>query len=178
VVDLDSGREAIAPAPREPVQIHPDLPAHWMAWDVDHTYRHTVTDLVDAESLDVVGTPSSAPWRPAHRRGPVEAGALPAGAAGGAGGAPVRWVDGHPDRRTGPGRRAGRDRHRGRLARVGDVPEGGVPLDIRADRSAAETQFGYVYRATDTNTSCEAAKFEICAHRYLHVAEPGSASPW
>jgi alpha-mannosidase len=47
------------------------------------------------------------------------------------------------------------------------------PLDVRAERSAAETQFGYVYRATDTNTSWEAAKFEICAHRYLHVAEPG-----
>jgi alpha-mannosidase len=47
------------------------------------------------------------------------------------------------------------------------------PLDLRAERSAAETQFGYVYRATDTNTSWEAAKFEICAHRFLHVAEPG-----
>jgi alpha-mannosidase len=47
------------------------------------------------------------------------------------------------------------------------------PLDVRAERSAAETQFGYVYRATDTNTSWEAAKYEICAHRYLHVAEPG-----
>ena len=47
------------------------------------------------------------------------------------------------------------------------------PLDVRADRSAAEIQFGYVNRATDTNTSWEAAKFEICAHRYLHVAEPG-----
>jgi alpha-mannosidase len=44
---------------------------------------------------------------------------------------------------------------------------------VRADRSAAETQFGYVYRPTDTNTSWEAAKYEICAHRYLHVAEPG-----
>jgi alpha-mannosidase len=47
------------------------------------------------------------------------------------------------------------------------------PLDVRAERSAAETQFGYVYRATDTNTSWEAAKYEICAHRYLHVTEPG-----
>jgi alpha-mannosidase len=30
-----------------------------------------------------------------------------------------------------------------------------------------------VYRATDTNTTWEAAKYEICAHRYLHVGEPG-----
>jgi alpha-mannosidase len=47
------------------------------------------------------------------------------------------------------------------------------PLDVRAERSAAETQFGYVERATHTNTSWEAAKYEICAHRYLHVTEPG-----
>ena len=47
------------------------------------------------------------------------------------------------------------------------------PLDVRADRSSSETQFGYVQRATDTNTSWEAARFEICAHRYLHVGEPG-----
>jgi alpha-mannosidase len=49
----------------------------------------------------------------------------------------------------------------------------GFALDVRADRSAAETQFGHVFRATHTNTSWEAAKFEICAHRWIHVAEPG-----
>ena len=49
----------------------------------------------------------------------------------------------------------------------------GFALDIRADRSAAETQFGHVFRPTHVNTSWEAAKFEICAHRWIHVAEPG-----
>ena len=49
----------------------------------------------------------------------------------------------------------------------------GFPLDLRADRSAAETQFGHVFRPTHVNTSWEAAKFEICAHRWIHVAEPG-----
>jgi alpha-mannosidase len=40
-------------------------------------------------------------------------------------------------------------------------------------QSASETQFGHVFRPTHTNTSWEAAKFEICAHRWIHVAEPG-----
>jgi alpha-mannosidase len=44
---------------------------------------------------------------------------------------------------------------------------------VRAERSTAETQFGYLHRPTDTNTSWEFARFEICAHRFLHVAEPG-----
>ena len=39
--------------------------------------------------------------------------------------------------------------------------------------STSETQFGHVHRPTHTNTSWEAAKFEICAHRFLHVDEPG-----
>jgi alpha-mannosidase len=47
------------------------------------------------------------------------------------------------------------------------------PLDVKAERTASETQFGHVYRATHTNTSWEAAKFEICAHRWIHAEEPG-----
>ncbi|MFP3786328.1 glycoside hydrolase family 38 C-terminal domain-containing protein, partial [Burkholderia sp. SIMBA_024] len=47
------------------------------------------------------------------------------------------------------------------------------PLDVHADRSAAETQFGHVFRPTHTNTSWDAARFEISAHRWIHVAEPG-----
>ena len=47
------------------------------------------------------------------------------------------------------------------------------PLDVQADRSAAETQFGHVFRPTHANTSWDAARFEICAHRWVHVGEPG-----
>ena len=44
---------------------------------------------------------------------------------------------------------------------------------MHADRSASETQFGHVFRPTHTNTSWEYARFEICAHRWIQVAEPG-----
>ncbi len=47
------------------------------------------------------------------------------------------------------------------------------PLDVHADRVAAETQFGHVQRPTHANTSWDAARFELCAHRWVHVAEPG-----
>ena len=30
-----------------------------------------------------------------------------------------------------------------------------------------------MYRPTDTNTSWESARFEICAHRWIPVADPG-----
>jgi alpha-mannosidase len=47
------------------------------------------------------------------------------------------------------------------------------PLAVHADRCACEIQFGHVMRPTHVNTSWEAAKFEICAHRFVHVTEPG-----
>jgi alpha-mannosidase len=47
------------------------------------------------------------------------------------------------------------------------------PLDVHADRAASEVQFGHVYRATHTNTSWDAARFETSAHRWVHVGEPG-----
>jgi alpha-mannosidase len=47
------------------------------------------------------------------------------------------------------------------------------PLDVHADRAASEIQFGHVYRPTHANTSWDAARFETCAHRWVHVGEPG-----
>ena len=47
------------------------------------------------------------------------------------------------------------------------------PLDVHAERYASETQFGHFHRPTHTNTSWEAAKFEACNHRFVHVEEPG-----
>jgi alpha-mannosidase len=49
----------------------------------------------------------------------------------------------------------------------------GFGFDVHADRSASETQFGHVFRPTHRNTSWEFARFEICAHRWVHVGEAG-----
>ena len=47
------------------------------------------------------------------------------------------------------------------------------PLDVHADRATSEIQFGHVHRPTHANTSWDAARFEACAHRWVHVGEPG-----
>jgi alpha-mannosidase len=46
------------------------------------------------------------------------------------------------------------------------------PLDVLAPSWSAETQFGHVRRPVPANTSWETAKFETCAHRWIHVEEP------
>jgi alpha-mannosidase len=46
------------------------------------------------------------------------------------------------------------------------------PLDVRADVAMCDIQFGVVARPTHPSSPWDAAKFEVCAHRYVDVAEP------
>ncbi|MCG5218753.1 glycoside hydrolase family 38 N-terminal domain-containing protein [Streptosporangium soli] len=150
LVDLAAGREVLPPGARgNVVQIHPDLPNRWDAWDVDAYYRNTVTDLVaaqevarhDATSVRVARAFGASRLRqvlrllPGARRLDIET-----------------EVDWHETEK---------------------ILKAAFPLDVQADRSASEIQFGHVYRAAHTNTSWDAARFEICAHRWIHVGEPG-----
>ncbi|MFJ4410779.1 alpha-mannosidase [Streptomyces sp. NPDC088910] len=47
------------------------------------------------------------------------------------------------------------------------------PLDVHAEHSRAETQFGHVARPTHGNTDGDAARRESVAHRWIHVGEHG-----
>ncbi len=47
-----------------------------------------------------------------------------------------------------------------------------TPLDIHALVATCGTQFGHIERPRHANTSWDTAKFEVCAHRYVHVGEP------
>lgn len=47
------------------------------------------------------------------------------------------------------------------------------PVAINANKATYEVQFGTVERPTHTNTSWDAAKFEVCAHKYCDLAEYG-----
>ncbi|MER6528835.1 glycoside hydrolase family 38 C-terminal domain-containing protein [Streptomyces sp. NPDC001508] len=149
--DIDADRESVAPGrAANLLQLHPDFPNMWDAWDVDEFYRNTVTDLTDADAVTA-----------------------------GEDGVSVRVV---------------RSFGASKVTQVLSLPPGerrlvvdtevdwhetekflklAFPLDVRAERYASETQFGHVYRPTHTNTSWEAAKFEACNHRFVHLAEPG-----
>lgn len=45
------------------------------------------------------------------------------------------------------------------------------PLDIHTDEATYEIQFGNVKRDTHYNTSWDRARFEVCAHKWIDVAE-------
>jgi alpha-mannosidase len=154
VRDLVAGREVLAPGSSANVlQLHPDQPVRFDAWDVDEFYRHRVREVRTVSDLTVDDAdPLRAQVRVTRHDGDstyVQTIALAAG---------QRRVDLALDV----------DWHeRETLCKVA------FPLAVHAERSTAETQFGHVHRATHTNTSWDAARFEICAHRWVHVAEPG-----
>lgn len=151
--DHASGREAIAQGQRgNLLELHRDTPNEWDAWDIDEFYRRNVTALDTAESLRleedcgaaVVVVERLAGASPVTQRITLDPGSPSLSIT-----TSVDWQE------------------REKLLKLG------FALDVRAERSAAETQFGHVFRPTHTNTSWEAAKFEICAHRWIHVGEPG-----
>ena len=47
------------------------------------------------------------------------------------------------------------------------------PVDVHTNTAVYETQFGHVERPTHLNTSWDQAKFEVCAHKWMTVAENG-----
>ncbi|WP_328320571.1 alpha-mannosidase [Streptomyces sp. NBC_00388] len=154
VRDLTADREVLAPGSRgNLLQLHPDHPNQWDAWDIDRHYRRSCTDLTGADSVEVVS------------EGPLRAA--------------VRVVRSFGSSRITQELRL--DAASPRLDILTEVDwqesekvlKAAFPLDVHAERSTAEIQFGHVHRATHTNTGWDAARFEICAHRWLRVAEPG-----
>jgi len=150
--DVETDREVLA-GPSNLLQLHPDVPRRWDAWDVDGYYRHTVTDLdmVDdiAELHPDLGGGGVAVTRSFGSSTVVQTITLQPGEERVSCEVDIDWHESE------------------------QLLKAGFTLDVQADRHAAETQFGHVFRPTHTNTSWEQAKFEVCAHRYVHVAEEG-----
>ncbi len=154
LLDRASGREVLPPGSLGNVlQLHPDFPNNWPAWDIDRFYRHTHRDITASKPVSVV------------KSGPDEVAVQVEFAFGSswavqtltlAAGSRVLQVDLEVDWRE----------HE-RLLKVA------IPVDVHADRSTSEIQFGHVERPTHTNTSWDVARFEYVAHRFAHVGEPG-----
>ncbi|MBU3063990.1 alpha-mannosidase [Nocardia sp. NEAU-G5] len=152
--EVRTRRETVPPgAAANLLQLHPDLPNSWDAWDVDMFYRNRVADLTDlyllAAVTDTHGSPALRVGRKFGTSTVVQTLSLPPGARGLEIHTVVDWHETEKFLKL------------------------TFPLDIHADRYASETQFGHVFRPTHTNTSWEYAKFEACNHRFVHVAEPG-----
>jgi alpha-mannosidase len=154
VLDRATGRELLPPGTcGNLLQLHPDFPNKWDAWDLDPHYRHRYTDLTAVDSLSIVESgPLVGAIRVERSFGASRIGQTIRVRAGSRRVDVETEVDWHESEK---------------------ILKAAFPLDVHADRSTAEIQFGHVHRPTHTNTGWEAARFEAYAHRWLHVGEAG-----
>ncbi|MCZ4602459.1 glycosyl hydrolase-related protein [Streptomyces sp. Lzd4kr] len=153
VFDHDACREAIAPGGAgNLLQLHPDDPNVWSAWNIDSSYRDTVRDLRTAHSVTLVENgPLLASVRVERRFGSSVL---------------VQHLDLAADSKQLTVRTDIDWQERGTLLKAA------WPLDVHAEQESAEIQFGHVRRPTHQNTSWDAARFEVWSHRWVHVGEP------
>jgi alpha-mannosidase len=146
VLDKANDREVLPPGGTATLlQLHPDHPVKWDAWDLDRSYRASVTDLTSGEVT-------------------VEDDAIVVRHTFGESTAVQRmWLD-----------------QRLLMCEVDvdwhereKVLKAAFDVDVHTDHAAYETQFGHVVRPTHENTTWDAARFEVCAHRWVRVADGG-----
>lgn len=164
LVDAASGREAIAPGAKGALlQLHRDTPNQWDAWDIDEFYRHVVRDLDAPTSIEVTEEADEVRVACTYTTA-LEAGAETSGVTG-AGSQIIKTYVLRPGDQS--------------LEIVHDIDwqetkkalKLGFGLDVRAAHMSSQIQFGHVDRPIPVNTSWDFARFETCAHRFVHVAE-------
>lgn len=165
--DLVTGRDYVGPEhPANLPQLHQDFPNQWDAWDVDRFYRNTVTDLAEADVVELLP-----PGEQTVPEGPAADAARI-----------VRIVRSFGDSsmeqlvELRPGERGLRFRQHTEWRETEKFLKLSFPLRVWASEAVAETQFGFHARPTHTNTSWEAAKFETSTQRWVLVGDRDGAA--
>jgi alpha-mannosidase len=154
VFDKAADREVLAPGARgNHFQLHPDYPNFYDAWDIDRFTFDKSVDLDEVESIRTVELgPLRAGIRVTRRFGDSSISQvirLDAGSRSVEFDTGVEWHETN------------------RLLKVA------FPVAVRSLRATYEIQYGHVERPTHDNTSWDVARFEVCAHKWVDLSEPG-----
>jgi alpha-mannosidase len=152
--DKEAGREVLAAGGfGNALLLHDDNPKNWDAWDVDADYRKSFVQVTELASATVeMEGPLRASVRFTRNFGSSELQqrmVLDAGSRVLRFETEVDWQEEH------------------KFLKVA------FPVAVRSARATYEIQFGHVERSTHTNTSWDQARFEVCAHRWADLGEPG-----
>ncbi|QPL05516.1 MULTISPECIES: alpha-mannosidase [Actinomyces] len=147
-----AGRDVVPPGARFGVlQLANDFPNEWDAWDLDPFYRSSLRDL-EGQLRDVHVDAAGA-------RAEVDV-------AFGRSRARLTWS-------LTPGSEQLDLRVRVFWQESEKVLKLALPVDVHAHDAAYGSQYGHLRRPTHENTSWDAHRFEVCAHKWLHVGEAG-----
>ena len=154
LVLLAAGRDVVPAGERaNGLRLLRDRPGMWDAWDVDLADADVFDEVLVADSIEVVeASPLRAVLRVHRSFGASSAGQTLTVSAGSARVDATVEVDWRED---------------GRRLQVA------WPVDVLAAEATCGIQFGHVRRPRHANTSWDAARFEVCAHRYVHAGDHG-----
>jgi alpha-mannosidase len=153
IFDKDHDREVLAPGRRGNLfQLHDDEPQDYDAWNVDLDYYERRTDLVEPVSVRIVERAARGAVCFERTFGASRISQTMRLTSGSRRLDFVTEVDWH-------------ERHK--FLKVA------FPVDVHAARATYEIQFGHLERPTHANTSWDVARFEVCAHRWADLSEPG-----
>ncbi|PID97897.1 MAG: alpha-mannosidase [Actinobacteria bacterium] len=155
LVDRETGREYIPSGEKAgQLHLHQDFPNMWDAWDIDPFYRGSLR-VIDTGQLLNIGTDGDHAY-------------VTARANFGDSSATLTWTLGPHDRHLNLAVEV-EWKEREKLLKLT------FPVDIHTDHAQYETQMGHITRPTHVNTSWDAYKFEVSAHRWLRLADASSA---
>jgi alpha-mannosidase len=155
-IHLESGREVVPPGEvGNLLQTFRDIPNDFEAWNLDEHYRRVGHDLVEVVAVSRVDGDQEGQGPALRVERSFGASRVVQHLRLAAGDDPTLHVETRVD---------WHERHT--LLKLG------FALDVQTTDAAAEIQFGHVRRPTHANTSWDAARFEVPAHRWVHVGEP------
>ncbi len=153
IIDVHAGRELLPTGRKVTIELAPDHPVEYDAWDVERWTRGLGSPLTEALSVEIIDAgPLVATLRVRREFGRSTLVTDMTMRAGSARLDLTFEIDWHEDEKL--------------LTLM-------VPLDVHAREAACDIQFGHVMRPTHASTPWDAAKFEVCAHRYVDISEPG-----
>jgi alpha-mannosidase len=149
--DLRRDRECFHRGRALTVELAPDLPNEYDAWDLESWARRNTNTIDDCTAIAIVDAgPLVGRVRVTRRFDGSEITHSYVVRAGSARVDVECSIDWH---------------HRDHLLSLA------FPIDVHTDVAACDIQFGYVDRPRHASTSWDAAKFEVCAHRWVDVSE-------
>ncbi|KAG8767986.1 Glycoside hydrolase, 38 vacuolar alpha mannosidase [Ceratobasidium sp. 428] len=160
LVDLELDRELIASGKTGGLVIFSDQPNYWDAWDVEIHHLEKFTELAFTDVSIVENGPVRASVEATVKydqttiKATISLDAV-ASSPSAKSRSYIRFdarVDWH-------------QRH--------EILKFEIPLDIRSLEATYECQFGHLSRPTHRNTTWDAAKFEVCGHKYADLSEYG-----
>lgn len=160
LIDVKLGRELIPKGSSGGLVIFEDRPNYWDAWDVEIHHLETSTPLSFSHVRVIAEGPLRAAVQTQVKYGQstidvtISLDAITATMKGSSRSffnfdAVVDW----------------RERHK--------FLKFELPLDINNTYATYESQFGFVQRPTHKNTTVDAAKFEVCGHKFADLSEYG-----